>query len=173
MKLSFIILFSLNILCLINCRGQKVSEQKSIIIDLDSIYYENLKDSSLATGWYYVNEGKSGLKRQLDKSDEFYYIDPKPIVVKENFMYFEIYETNFKETCSNYIGLKMQFDKVGTKAWAIATKRAISKRLALIIDNVLIVAPIVNDQIKNGVSAINRNDYSTAELQNFITKIKD
>ena len=50
----------------------------------------------LYTGWYYVVDTPNGYKRQLDKSDETFYLDPKPIVTAKNVTTFAIYEGNYK-----------------------------------------------------------------------------
>ena len=48
----------------------------------------------LYTAWYYVVDSPTNFKRQLDKSDETYFLDPKPIVVAKNITSFEIYESS-------------------------------------------------------------------------------
>jgi preprotein translocase subunit SecD len=59
----------------------------------------------------------------------------------------------------------MQLDKFGTKKWADATQKSILKMLAFIVNNKLIVAAKVNCQIANGVSAINRGEYSRQDIE--------
>lgn len=65
----------------------------------------------------------------------------------------------------------MRLDETGTKAWSIATKKAVGRKLAFILDNRLLHAPAVNSQIIGGVTALNRSDYSKAELEDFKTII--
>lgn len=124
----------------------------------------------LYTGWYYVVDSSNGYKRQLDRSDETYYLDPKPIVTAKNFTTFEIYESNFKD--KKYLGLTMRLDKEGTKNWSNATLRAQGSRLAFILDNRLLQVAMINSQITGGVTALNRGDYSRQELENFKAIIK-
>ena len=124
----------------------------------------------LYTGWYYIVDTDNGFKRQLDKSTDTFFIDPKPIVVAKNFTTFEIYESNAGG--QKYIGLTMRLDEAGTENWSVATEKAIGKQLALILDNRLLHVAKVNSQITAGVTALNRDDYSRAELENFKTIIE-
>jgi preprotein translocase subunit SecD len=109
-------------------------------------------------------------KRQLDKSDETFYLDPKPIVTVKNFTTFEIYESNSKD--NKYLGLAMRLDKEGTESWSNATYRAIGNKLAFVLDNRLLQVAMVNSQITGGVTALNRGGYTRQELENFKTIIE-
>lgn len=133
---------------------------------------ENTKHDNtiLNTGWYYILETDNGVKRQLDKSTDTFFIDPKPIVTAKNFTTFEIYENNFGG--KEQIGMTMRLDKAGTEKWSIATEKAIGKQLAFILDNRLLQVAKVNAQITAGVTALNRGDYSRAELEDFKTLIE-
>ncbi len=119
-------------------------------------------DSILYTGWYYIADINNGYKRQLDKSHDYYFIDPKPIVIAKNFKRLEIY--NNKEEVFEML---IQLDETGTKAWSIATDKYVGKKLAFILDNRLLEADYVNSQITAGVTALIRGDYTKAELENF------
>ena len=124
----------------------------------------------LYTGWYYIVDNDNGFKRQLEKSTDTFYIDPKPIVVAKNFTTFEIYESNAGG--QKYIGLTMLLDETGTENWSVATEKAIGKQLAFILDNKLLHVAKVNSQITAGVTALNRGDYSTVELEKIKTIIE-
>ncbi len=123
----------------------------------------------LYTGWYYVVDTPNSYKRQLDKSDEIYYLDPKPIITAKNVTTFEIYESN---TDKKYIGLAMRLDKEGTENWSNATQKAIMKKLAFILDNRLLHVGTVYSQITGGVTALNRGSYSRQELESIRTIIE-
>ncbi|WP_437921917.1 SecDF P1 head subdomain-containing protein [Sphingobacterium sp. LRF_L2] len=114
----------------------------------------------LCTGWYYVVYNDSNFKRQLDKTNDTFSIDPKPIVTAKNFTTFEIYTSNYGD-----IGLTMQLDENGTESWSIATEKAIGNYLAFILDDKLLYLARVNSQITVGVTALNRGDYSKEELE--------
>jgi hypothetical protein len=170
-------LFSIALL-LTGCTGNSSTEHNKKIGDrLLEDPEHHIKDSPdilkhdsnvLYTGWYYVVDSSNGYKRQLDKSDETYYLDPKPIVTAKNFTTFEIYESNDQE----YLGLTMRLNKEGTESWSNATLKAQGNRLAFILDNRLLQVAIVNSQITGGVTALNRGDYSRQELENFKTIIE-
>jgi hypothetical protein len=168
------VLFSFLFL-LTSCAGNGSNELKQKIGDSllkDPGHY--IRDSQdilkydsavLNTGWYYVADSPTGFKRQLDKSNETYYLDPTPIVTAKNFTTFELYESNFNG--KKYAGLTMRLDKVGTESWSNATLIAIGSRLAFILENRLLQVARVNSQITGGITALNRGDYSRQELENF------
>lgn len=141
--------------------------------DLESVFQQNLKDSTLATGWYYIVDNENGFKRQLDKTEEFYVIDPEPILIKGHFDEIEIFETNFQGQYEDYLGLSLQINKKYADLWADATEKSIGKRLGLIIDNKLVNAPMVNSRIDGGMSSLNRGVYDKDELEDFIKQIED
>jgi preprotein translocase subunit SecD len=124
----------------------------------------------LYTGWYYIVDTDNGFKRKLEKSSETFFINPKPIVTAKNFTTFEIYES--KAGGQKYVGLTMRLDKIGTENWSVATGKAIGKQLAFILDDRLLHVAEVNSQITAGVTALIREDYSKAELENIKTSIE-
>jgi len=144
---------------LVNCSGQKKSDETKHV-DLESIYEQNMRDSVLATGWYYILESENGFSRQLEKSDAFYFIDPKPILVKEHFKVVKI-ETNFQG--NDY--LSIQTYERYKNIWADATEKSIGKQLGFIIDNKLVYAPKVNARIESGMASLWA--YDKKELENF------
>jgi len=173
------LLFSL-ILVLTSCGDNNSDRDKQKIGDrLLEDPEHHIKDSPdilkhdstvLYTGWYYVVDTSNGYKRQLDKSEETYYLDPKPIVTAKNITTFEIYESSYNN--KKYFGLTMRLDKAGTENWSIATAKAITRKLAFVLDNRLLQVATVNSQITAGVTALNRGGYSREELENFKTIIE-
>lgn len=155
-----------------SCNGQRKTVDKVTNVNIDSVYNQILKDSLLVSGWYYIIETNNGFKRQLDKSEEFYFVDPRPILVKEHFDKIELFETDFKGQYPDYIGLEIRINKEYVNLWAIATEKSIGKRLGLIIDNKLVNAPQVNAKIEGGMTALNRDVYSREELEKFKTRLK-
>ena len=124
----------------------------------------------LYTGWYYVIDTDNGYKRQLDQSTDTFIIDRHPIATANNFTTLEIYESDAGGR--KYIGLTMRLDEKGTENWSVATEKSIGKQLAFILDNRLLYVAKVNAQITGGVTALNRGNYSRAELENFKTIIE-
>lgn len=131
----------------------------------------NISDSDtiLKTGWYYVSEQETNFKRQLDKSSDFYYINPNVIVSVEQFKELEITEDERQGT--KISSLIIRFDKKGTENWSVATRNSIGRQVALIIDNELVSVSKVNAQIKVGVSSLFGFNYSKEELVEFVKLI--
>ncbi len=168
------LLFSLTVLCLlivaISCDGPK--KEKLAEADLEQALEQNLADSTLVTGWYHVVSTQDGFKRQLDKTDEFYFINPKPIVIKKHFSNVAIYATDdFKEQQpENHFAISIQIDKEYEDLWADGTEQAAGKWIGLVIDNKLVSVPMVKWRIEGGRSSLNRGVYSKEELENFLTQ---
>lgn len=132
----------------------------------DTVKYDS---TYLHTGWYYLADIDNGFGRELDKSTDTFHIAPKPIVTAKNFTTLEIYASNLDLTGEKYIGLRMQLDNEGTENWSIATKKAIGRHLAFILNNQLLYVTKVSTQITFGVTALNRGGsvYSKEELEKF------
>jgi hypothetical protein len=171
LKNTFLIIFVF-LIAFSSCNGQRKTDNKVVNVNMESVYNQILTDSILVSGWYYIIETDNGIKRQLDKSEEFYFVDPKPILVKEHFDKIEIFETDFKGQYPDYIGLEIRINKEYANLWATATEKWIGKRLGLIIDNKLVNAPQVNARIDGGMTSLNRDVYSKEELEEFKTKLK-
>jgi preprotein translocase subunit SecD len=153
----------LTTLILFNCGTVSQKEEKENLTDK----FELVKsDSTLKTGWYYI-DNKAGLKRQLDKDTTWYLINPIPIVTAKNVIEMEIYESNFGD-----LGLSMQLDSDGTDLWSEATEKATTGRLAFVLNDKLLHAPIVNSQITNGMTALNTGNYSRQELEKIVKEIE-
>jgi len=137
-------------------------------MSLDNCYKKNLEDSTLFTGWYYISDINNGFVRQLDKKDEFYIIDPFPIVTAEDMTKLTIEKNRWGNT-----KLAIQFGAEGTELWRIATGKAIGKKLAFIVNDKLVYAPYVNSEIPNGNSVLERVDYTKEEIEKVKQRIED
>jgi len=118
-------------------------------------------DKVLETGWYYLVDTANGYKRQLDKTSEYYFLNPIPIAKSKDFTTLEIY----KSTHGDDYGLTMRLNDTGTKAWSEATGKSVGNKLAFILDDKLLFTAVVNSQIDFGVTALNRGDISKEELE--------
>lgn len=173
MKKKYNLIYLLSILiCLTNCKGQGSKDKNDSKLVEKSENVQNIKESVLVTGWYYVSDSKDGIKKQLDKSDEVYFINPEPIVAKENFEKNEIKEFEFNG--EKTVELLFKFDSDGTKKWAVATEKSINKKVALVINNVLVCVPRVNNKINGGLATLSRGDvYTKKELEEFKKQIEE
>jgi hypothetical protein len=127
-------------------------------------------DSLLKSGWYYITDQETNFRRQLDKTNEYYYIDPNVIVPVEQFKEMELIDSEYEgEECPM---LSIKFDTKGTESWSDATEKSIARKLALIVNDKLVIAPIVNSQITIGISALNRIGYTKHELEEILNQLK-
>lgn len=117
-------------------------------------------ENDLVTGCYYISETPNHLLRTLpDKTNpEQLYIMPTPIVTIGNF---ETVES--KEEYGSQV-LTVRLNAPGKLAFASATEAMKGKRLAVIIDNKLIMAPVVQDRIEGGSFNIAGN-FSKEEIE--------
>ena len=104
-------------------------------------------DSVLQSGWYYVVDSGKGYKRKLEKTEEYYFIAPIPIVAVEDFTTLQVNKSNISDS---YV-LTIHFNDTAAEAWSIATGKSIGNRLAFILDNKLLFTPMVNAQITKGI----------------------
>ncbi len=119
-------------------------------------------DCVLPTGWYYISD--KGCRRQLGGSDDYYMVDPTPIVLDTNVADMQVHEY-VDDAGENRRMLVLSLDAAGTQAWRIATRESIKKRLGFVYNNRLIYAPVVQSEITGGVTALN-GQFSRAELDN-------
>ncbi|ETZ22785.1 hypothetical protein [Pedobacter sp. V48] len=125
----------------------------------------------LYTGWYHVVNSGKGLKRELDKSKETYFIDPHPIVTASNFSTFLIDGSNVTGSKHSY-RLVMELDDEGADRWSVATKKSIGKQLAFVLDNQLFYVVKVFGQIDNGITVMDRGSDSKEDIENIKTIIE-
>jgi len=160
--------------------GKYIKENNDYCIDFgDEKFFTELyssssdlksrQDSILKTGWYYISDNETSYKRQLDKTSEFYFINPNVIVPVEQFDKMELTENKFDK----FPMIIIRFDSKGTDNWSIATEKSIGGRLALIVNDKLVIAPKVNAQIIAGVSAINRSDYTQQDIDEIFKTIEN
>ncbi len=160
------------VLILMGC-GESQKQDSAKLLDLEIIYKRNLEDSTFHSGWYLISTDEKGLKRKLDKTEEVYFIDPMPILVKGHFDKIEIFETDFEGQYEDYVGLLIQVEEKYFDIWANATEKSIGKQMGLIINDVLVSAPMVNARIEGGSTSLNRSVYNLKELEQFKLQLED
>lgn len=152
---------------LLECDSLKPTSQ------IESAYKQNVRDSILLTGWYYINDHGQGFKRKLDRSEETYYIDPMPIITRDNFSSIVTYETNFRGARSDYGGLEISLDDYGKKAFALATYNSLDRQIAFVINNKLVNAPLVKTIVIDAATHLRRGEYSLTDVQGFVKEINE
>jgi preprotein translocase subunit SecD len=119
----------------------------------------------LTTGWYYVTPKGKGIKQQLDKSNEIYFLDKHPIVTARNFSKFLIDGSTVAGPKKYAYRLVIELDDAGADYWSIATKKSIGKQLAFVVRNRLLYVVKVFDQLDNGITVMDRGSDSKEELE--------
>ena len=171
MKYLAIILTALCLLVATVISNEARKSNQAKVVDIELIYRQNLQDSILATGWYFILENENGFKRQLEKTDEWYFIDPKPILLKEHFAVIEIQKTNYRGKYEDYEYIAMQVYDQFKGIWADATEKSLGNRLGLVINNKLVSNPMVNARIEGGWSNLSNRNYNRVELEAFIKQL--
>jgi preprotein translocase subunit SecD len=142
------------------CGSQGKEKVEIRNLSLEECCERNLANSALMTGWYCMSDTDSGFVRQLDKTDEFYAVNPFPILTAEDIMTLAVDRNNRGE-----LYLSMKFGKAGTEFWRVATGKSVGKNLALIVNDRLISTPYVNSEITAGVSAFGRTGCTKEEYE--------
>lgn len=125
-------------------------------------------DTNLTTGWYYISDSENGFKRNFIGTIEYHFIAPVPIITVKDFKNIKIYKNNY----SNDLGLGIEFTEAGAEKWSAATEKSIGKKLAFILKNKLIFAPIINGKITGGFSAITGRNTSKKDLKKLKKEIE-
>jgi len=118
------------------------------------------------TGVYYVTDSASGTKMCTD-SVHCFYLNPTPIVTIKNYI-------KIKSVREPYMGtydISIALDKEGTVAFDSATKKAINKLLAFVINNKVVSAPMVRDEIKSGKFNISGSFYKKEETDKLVKQL--
>jgi hypothetical protein len=147
----------ISFLLITSCKSQE-KEQKPTF-GIETCFEKNLSDSTLLTGWYAVVDTDSGFIRPLEKSQETYALNPRPVLTAEDIIKLEVSKNNYGSNM-----LTMRFGERGTELWSEATQVATGKELAFVLNDKLLYVAFVNSQITAGVSALIRDDYSPNEL---------
>lgn len=159
-----ILLYAVLLLISFGCNPNQTNKE----VDIDAVYQKNIKDSVLATGWYFVVERDSNaFVRQESLTGEPFRINPRPIVVAAHIRDIELGKNSIGDMFVN-----MLFDKQGTELWSQATQKAINSHLVFIIDDEIYATPRVNAQITGGRSGFGREDCTESDYIALIQKIK-
>lgn len=160
--MSRLILFLIGVFAIVNCDSQPPAKSTATKNSVDYIYQKNIQDSVLATGWYFIETDSMGFERQLEKRDEVYFLNPRPIAVVSNFKQVTLGKNRYDEWY-----LVISLDKAGTQEWAEATLKATGGELGFVLNNRLLQVSYVNCQITQGMTAINSSNYTKEEYEEF------
>lgn len=161
-------------LLLVSC-----SQNSSKQINLDSVLYNsndsvryNLIDTAklnkanttyLHTGFYFLSVEKNGVRKQIEKSNEFYTIAPKPFASVDDIIKTKLEKTKLKNG-EIYTELCLTFNAKGAKDIQEGTGNYLHPKIAVVIANKLLYVVESNATITTGIMCIGLYDYSDKEI---------
>lgn len=114
------------------------------------------QDTILITGFYTVVENDSCLNSSnfinITDGETKYCINKIPVVTNDNFVSVKIVSDSSREGIYNTVRIKL--DSITAKGFKETTSKLVGKKLALIINNKIITAPVLRDPIESGEIAI-------------------
>lgn len=126
-------------------------------------------NDSLKTGWYNTtSDSTHGLKRVLFRTNHAFYLNSKPIVISTDFDSVKLLKSRIDSSWFIMIRLK----KNSYATWGSATKNAIGKSIAFVVNDNLLCVPTVMSSIPNGTSAMFQKDMSKQELDSVLSILK-
>ncbi|MEM1337544.1 MAG: hypothetical protein AAGF96_07330 [Bacteroidota bacterium] len=140
------------------------------LLSIGQLTSQGINKDGPATGWYFETRGNEGIEKELFKSEEIIILNPIPIVKIKDFDELELYESAYGTN-----GLSIRFKEgKATEDWISATEKAYISdlRLGLVINNELICVLAIASPISSGISAVNREDLTKSELQEFKQKLE-
>lgn len=129
------------------------------------------QQTKFETGCYFVidNTTESCVRPQPDKSGRSYCLDTKPIVTKVDFRNVELNEFMLEQKTEYALIIRLN-DK-GRDKFAKATDRYTGKRIAFVIDNRLIMAPVAKTRIESGTIRLGTRYWTHDDLKIFYETI--
>jgi len=131
------------------------------------------KNINLATGCYFVvqNGGKNCATLKLINSKNVSLCLKIPaIFTLDNIA--EVSLASFEFKGKEEYALHITLDDAGKNKFSMATAASIGKRIALVIDGVVAMAPVVQDKIDSGVLQLNTLHHSNEDLLKFHAYLK-
>lgn len=114
------------------------------------------QEDRLKTGFYSVVEndscGMSGDYLKIRNDAEEYCIDKIPLITSNNFTSVRIDSDTTKEGI--YRTVRIKLDSTVAQEFKETTTRLVGKRLAFVINNKIITAPVLRDPIESGEIAV-------------------
>ena len=141
------VLFAILFIGMISCQDSKPQMDDLEFFNLiETTTNTNLKNEVLSDGWYETQSTSNNFERTFE--GRFFFVKPRPILVPANFTHGEEFENN-----QGFKGFSIYLDKPGTDAWSNATEKNQGEVLIFVLENEIISAQMVNEQINSGVTA--------------------
>lgn len=169
---SFPFLFTVSAL-LAACGNEPPPPDPVLLAEAEEKVFPNITeyvtDGPLVPGIYFIVDSGYGYPRlhQSVGMPEVHWVDPSPIVTLGNFT--RIY------TDENMMGdreVRFDMDEVGRARWLVATALSIHKKVAIVVNDSVVSAPIVVDAIPNGRASWSPGSGSSpAEVEAFAQRL--
>lgn len=134
-------------LALLRCTGAPPSTDPALLAEVERTVVPNrshpVNGGALPSGLYFVVDSGFGVARTLE--GERLHIDPSPIVTVEHFERIAV-----GESMNGRPVLHLGMDAVGAARLRAGTFNAIGQRVALVVRDRLLSAPLVQDEITTG-----------------------
>jgi len=160
-KVTILFLILLSISCNVSNSGMSIEEFE---IKQAQIEKQNKDSKTLYDGWYHQSEDINDFLRINELSTDSFFLDPKPIVLIENFIRGE-----GMTTYAGNDGYTVYFDEPATVEWSEATKKFQSERLVFIMDDKVVSAPIIASQVSAGICVF----WNESTSKEYLKKIKE
>ncbi len=149
---------------------QKTKQVKPTLLSivfllLNTVLFAQVKEKTLSTGFYKVVE-KSSYKVIDPQFQETLFLDTIPVCGAKDYK-----KVNLIFSQAGMPEIEIQLGEQGTEKFAKATKDYIGKRIAIITNGKLLMAPIVHSEISTGRLNITSN-LSVPELEGIIDRIR-
>lgn len=139
---------------------------------------EPVTDGTLASGFYFVVDSGFGYPRigfpnlrpqsGLPGSSVLgtLYVDPTPIVTLGHFT--RIFSD---DAINGGREVRIDMDEIGAARWLIGSRQSIGKQVAIVIDDSVYSAPVVQSEIAGGRASIHLGDAGDAEVEESVQRL--
>jgi preprotein translocase subunit SecD len=128
-----------------------------------------LNHAYVATGFYFLAAGDSGIKMRKDFSNKIYTLADKPFIGVNNIKYARVQKN--KDEQGVYSFLNMVLDDQGTRKFKEVTGNPAYPFIAIVIANRLLYVVENKANITTGIMNIIVNEYSEKELKELLVAI--
>ncbi len=166
-----IIYFILVVLSITSCLTQKTDKGLQLVSpDPNEVAVINKESNSFIDGIYPATSDSTTMHYRLEyQPDKSYFIDYKPVIVPKDFKFLKL----DKDVMDRPV-ISIELYEYAHKIWYDATAKAYESRepLFVVINNKVIMAPMINSPISGGRLQISGN-LNRQETQKLIDDIKE
>jgi preprotein translocase subunit SecD len=97
--------------------------------------------------------------------------DTKYLLDKTNVLGTDVSEASFGNVNGNW-QVQLEFDNEGSDRWADLTRKTVGKQVAIVLDNQVVSAPVINGAITGGRAEISGSTIGRSEAENLSNQLK-